>query len=70
MSWRDIRAILWLRWRLGTNRMARSGVVGRVLAVVVTALVGLTVIVAFTVPVTVGSLVLDRARQLLRTRRA
>lgn len=41
MNWDQLRAILWLRWRLSRNQFLRGGTLNAVLAVVITVLMAL-----------------------------
>ena len=61
MNWRHLVAIIQLRWRLGYNRIARSGSLGQVLAVLLTLLLFAGALAGFVLPLLIGARLLPRA---------
>ena len=46
MNWQQLRAILWLRWRLSRNQFVRAGQLNAVISIIVTVMMGMGAIAA------------------------
>jgi len=44
VNWEQLKAIIWLRWRLTSNQFARAGALNAVLSILFAALLGMAAI--------------------------
>jgi len=61
VNWEHFKTYVWVRWRLSANQVRRSGVLGMIIAAILTAMRALGGIVMFVVGLLVGLLALRQA---------
>ena len=65
MDWAQLKAVLWLRWRLTRNQWAKGGGVGAILAGIVAAAVVVLSVSSFLGGIAVGALALSNASPMV-----
>jgi len=61
MNWEHLKTYIWVRWRLSSNQVRRSGIIGVIIAAIMAALQLLGGVVTFITGLLIGLLALSRA---------
>ena len=65
MNWEHLKTYIWVRWRLSTNQVKRSGSIGVIIAAILTGLRALGGILAFIAGLLVGIFALRQAEPMI-----